>query len=134
MEKVNIHIEWAEKNFTAFCDEIGGVVFSTHEKLDTLLQEFKEAFDFHIESCAEDGDDIPQDIINGNYEFVYDYSTAALLHKYDGTISRVAVARATGINERQIGHYAMGTKHPRPATKQKIREGLHKLGRDLLSV
>ncbi|WP_430811281.1 MULTISPECIES: hypothetical protein [unclassified Carboxylicivirga] len=134
MQKINVTIDWTDTNFSATTNEVGGAVIVTAKDLGKLNEEFKSAFDFHVEGCIEDGDDIPNWVVTGEYEFEYHYTTAALLHKYDGILSRAALARLSGINERQIGHYASGLKTPRPATRIKLINGLHQLGNDLMSV
>ena len=47
--------------------------------------------------------------------------------------SMAAISRATGINQRQLSHYATGLKTPRPKQRQRIVEGLHKIGRELMA-
>jgi len=44
------------------------------------------------------------------------------------------ISRVTNINQKQLHHYASGRIKPRPARRQKIKKGLHKLGRELLSI
>ena len=45
-----------------------------------------------------------------------------------------AFEKITGINQKLIHHYATGLKKPREAQRKKIEEGLHALGRELLSI
>lgn len=45
-----------------------------------------------------------------------------------------AVSKVTGINKRQLSHCANGRKIPRPAQRQRIADGLHKIGSKLLAV
>ena len=40
----------------------------------------------------------------------------------------------TGINQRQLWHYASGMRKPRPAQRKRIEKGLHKLGAELLRI
>ena len=47
---------------------------------------------------------------------------------------RKAIAKVTGINEAQLTHYANGFRKPRPLQKRKIVEGIHQLGRELMSI
>ena len=42
--------------------------------------------------------------------------------------------RLTGINQKQLWHYANGVTKPRPAQVQKIEKALHKLGEELISL
>ena len=40
-------------------------------------------------------------------------------------------SRLTGINQKQLGHYMQGIRHPRKEQRARIIEGLHKLGKEL---
>ena len=48
--------------------------------------------------------------------------------------SAIALSRITGINYRQLWHYASGMCKPRPAQRKRIEDGLHRLGHELLSI
>ena len=69
-----------------------------------------------------------------NYQLTYKYDTESLLQYFKGIISNPAFERLTGINQKLIHQYAVGLKKPRTAQRQKIQEGLHKLGAELLSI
>jgi hypothetical protein len=136
MEKINVTISWCGKNYCATLagDMINGVVVSTHKMLEGIKKSFAEALQFHIEGCKDDGDTLPEFIRTGKYELDFTKDTSALLHSLDGILTRSALARATGINERQIGHYASGHRTPRPQQRQKIIDGIHSISRELASV
>jgi len=44
------------------------------------------------------------------------------------------LARVTGINGRLLGHYATGRRNPRPAQRQRIIDGIRKIGAELSNV
>ncbi len=133
MEKIKVNIGWSGENYCAGI-EFMGVVVVTNKSLPKLIAEIATAFEFHVEGCAADGDAVPAEILAGNYEYDYQYEISALIHKFDGIISRAAIARATGINERQIGHYASGLHNPRPEQRKRIVEGIHHIGQELIAV
>lgn len=133
MEKIIVNISWSGNNYCAGV-EYFGLVVATNKSLEKLYDEIASAFNFHLKGCAADGDAIPSAILTGNYEFEYKFELSALLHRLDGIISRAAIARATGINERQIGHYAAGLHNPRPEQRKRILDGIHSIGKELLSV
>jgi len=58
----------------------------------------------------------------------------ALLHYFEGVLTRSALSRVTGINERQLGHYIIGHRKPRPEQRKKIVEGIHRIGKEINSV
>jgi hypothetical protein len=40
----------------------------------------------------------------------------------------------TGINQKQLAHYASGISKPRPKQAEKISQGLHKLAKEMMAV
>ena len=72
---------------------------------------------------------------NGDYEFEYNLlDVATMLRAYEPYYTLAALSHATGINQHQLSHYANGLKHPRPQQRQRIVEGMHEIGRQLLAV
>jgi len=53
---------------------------------------------------------------------------------YWSIFTNAALERITGINQRQIQHYASGAKRPRPQQLKKIETALRELGEELISV
>jgi hypothetical protein len=84
--------------------------------------------------CLKCGDDLPEWLVSGKYEPDYILEISALLHSLDGIVTRSAIARVSGINERQIGHYASGHRTPRPQQREKIINGIHAICREPASV
>lgn len=134
MKKIEVTISWSGDNYCAGTAEVGGAVLVTNKSFDGVKAAFKAAFEFHIESCVADGDTIDADVVNGAYEFVYELTAQALIKHFDGILTRSALAKITGINERQIGHYGTGLRTPRAAQREKIINGLHKLGSEFIAV
>ncbi len=136
MEKIRVDVQWCDKNFGASLgDNVPGAVVLTAKTYEELLREVPEALRFHVEGMVEDGDDVPQWLIEGDYEFDYHLAdVATLLRAYEPYYTLSALSRATGINQHQLSHYANGLKNPRPQQRQRIVEGMHKIGRELLSV
>ena len=133
MEIIKVLVGWEDKNYSAVA-ECNGVVVATHKDFEMLKKEFTEAFAFHINESAKDGDPISPALLNGDYTLEYELQTSALLHIFDGVLTRAALSKVTGINERQLGHYAQGIRTPRPQQREKIVQGIHQSGRQFLSV
>jgi predicted RNase H-like HicB family nuclease len=121
---INIVISWSGDNYCAGTGEIEGVVVATSKTIDGVKKEFEDAFEFHIE--AEDSIE--------NYTLNYQLQTSALLRKLDGFVTRAALSRVTGINEQQLSHYITGHRNPRQKQREKIIEGIHKIGYELINV
>ena len=136
MERIRVEVQWCDKNFGASLgDNVPGAVVLTAKTYDELLREVPEALRFHVEGMVEDGDDVPQWLIEGDYEFDYHLAdVATLLRAYEPYYTLSALSRATGINQHLLSHYANGLKNPRPQQRRRIVEGMHKIGRELLSV
>ena len=125
MEKIKVNISWSGDNYCAGI-EYEGMVVVTNKSLEKLYNEASEAFNFHLKGLDNKNAD--------NFEFEYIYEVSALIHRLEGIVSLAAISRATGINERQIWHYASGLHNPRPAQREKIIEGIHSIGEQLISV
>ena len=134
MEKIKVFLSWSGDNYAAGSGEINGVVVATGKTLEGVKNAFKESFEFHVESSVADGDALPTYLVDGNYELDFELQVSALLHKLDGIITRAALARVTGIDQRQLGHYIQGIREPRPKTRGKIIRGIQQLGKELTAV
>lgn len=129
METIHVLIAWQD-NFGAASDSIPGCV-ATGSTYDEVVREWEEGVAFHLEGLAPD--EVP-DCLRGDYTFEYELTAQALLHQYDGIISRAAISRVTGIDQKQLSNYMSGVRSPRPARRKQIVDGLHALGEELLSV
>jgi len=134
MQKIDVTISWSGNNYCAGTGNVNGVVIVTHKTLVGVKSAFVDSFKFHIDGSIADGDKLPEYIVDGDYEFDYKMEVSALLHSLDGIITRSAIARVTGINERQLGHYASGLRNPRPEQRYKIITGIHNIGNELSTV
>lgn len=134
MEKINVKISWSGDNYAAGTDQVNGYVFATNKNLEKLKEEFLDVFRFHVDSAVEDGDEISEDLRNGNYTLEFEMLTSALLHSLENVVTLSALHRATGINEKQLSHYKSGLKNPRPQQRKKIIDGIHRIGKELLTV
>lgn len=131
MKKAIIDITW-EDNFGAYSRDIPGCV-ATHKTVEGVQKEFEFALEMHLNGMKEDGVEIPS-VFQGEYKLVFRLNTQAVLKSLDGIVSRAAIARASGINERQLGHYITGRVTPRPDNRAKVVEGLHQIAKDLMRV
>lgn len=136
MEKVIVSVGWCDKNFGAtFGEEVPGAVVFTAKTFDELQKEAAETLRFHIDGMIEDGDDVPQWLVDGEYEFEYRFEDmASLIQSLVPYTSLAAISRATGINQYQLSHYANGIKNPRPEQRQRIINGIHHIGERLMSI
>lgn len=136
MEKIKIIIDWCDRNYGASVedDRIGGAVVATHKTHEGILAAIEEALRFHVETAVEDGDELPAWLVDGEYELCFEYSTAAIIRRSESFTTLSAISRASGINPQQLSHYANGVKRPRSEQRERILQGIHALGRELLAV
>ena len=133
MEKIIVNVAKTINGYTASIDILPGWVLGTTGSFDDFKKDLKESVDVYIEWAKEDGDEYPV-VFDGEYEFEYQFDVESLLYCYNGIFTRSAMSRLTGINEKQLGHYARGRSQPRLAQKRKITTALHKLGKELMAV
>ncbi len=135
MEKIVVNVSWCDKNFGASLGEnVPGAVVVAAKTYEELTEEIPKSLNFHIDGMIADGDDVPQWLRDGEYEFEYHLDAAALLQMCSPYASIAAISRASGINKHQLSHYANGIKKPRPEQRKRIVEGIHKIGRELISL
>lgn len=134
-KKLKVYVGWSGKNFCCeISEDIGGVVAVTAKTLSKLKEDFEESLRWHIEGCLADGDVLPDYIVNGDYEIDYELDTAAMLREAERFTTMAAISRVTGINQKLLSHYANTLKIPRPAQRQRIVEGLHIIGKQILAI
>lgn len=129
MKNIKVIIDWDE-NFGAFSEEMIGCV-ATGKTFEEVKQNYESALEFHIEALDEE--DIPKDF-TGKYQLEFELTAQALLHRFDKILTRAALSRITGINERQLGHYVSGYRNPKDEQRKKIVKAFHSLGKEFLSV
>jgi hypothetical protein len=133
MEKIIVNVAKTPQGYSASIDILPGWILGMSGSFSVFKKELRESIDVHVEWAKEDGDEYPA-VFDGDYEFEYKFNIKSLLCCYDGILSRAAISRITGINERQLGHYICGRSRPRKEQEMKIVNGFHQLGKELLAV
>ena len=132
MKKVTVVIERAENNFSAYVREVDGIT-ATGRTIDEIKTSVIEAIDEYISSCKEFNLEVPAEL-KGNYEIAFELDIQSFLSIYQGIFTKSGLEKLTGINQKQLWHYAKGVSKPRQAQKQKIESALHHLGSELISL
>ncbi len=134
-KEIKVLVSWSGENYNGgIGDTKLGAIFVTGSTLDEFKKEFEESFKFHIEGLKENGEKIPDYIATDNYRIIYDLEATALLKEAEKFTTLAAISRASGINQKQLSHYARGIKQPRPSSRERIIKGLHEIGRMALSL
>lgn len=72
MEKVIVDVAWCDRNYGgSFGSNVPGAVVLTAPTLEALQKEAKKSLEFHVEGLMENGEDVPEWLKNGDYEFEY---------------------------------------------------------------
>ncbi len=130
MKQVKIVIEKTRDHYDAYSENVEAV-YGGGKTADEAKQSIVEAID--LLKKYNKPDNIPA-ILKGKYQLIFRFDTESLLNYYRGVFSNSALERITGINQRQLQHYASGLKKPREVQLRKIESALHKLGGELLAV
>ena len=133
MKKIIVNVGKTPQGYSASIDILPGWVLGMNGSFAEFKKELQESIAIYLEWAKEDGDEYPS-VFDEEYEYEYKFNIKSLLGCYDGIISRAAISRITGINQRQLGHYICGHSRPRKEQEIKIINGFHQLGKELLSV
>lgn len=125
MKQIKIIIEASKDAFGAYAESDKYPVTGT----GNTVQEAKQSVLESIALNKELGN-----ISNEDYNVIFKYDVQSILAYYKGILTNSAFERITGIDQKQIQHYATGFRKPRPAQAKKIQSALHKLGSELMAV
>ncbi len=132
MKKVKVILEAGKDGYGVYFPEIENV-FGFGDTVELAKQDAKQVLDYYIETLNKLGKALPE-ILQGEFELQFEFDVEALLKYIDGTVTKTALAKASGINATQLSHYSSGLKKPRKEQREKIVSGLHRIGKDLLAV
>ncbi|HEY6082977.1 MAG TPA: hypothetical protein VIU45_05930 [Chitinophagaceae bacterium] len=130
MKSIKIIIERGKDQYAAYAENVDGI-YGAGDTPDEAKQSVEKSIKLFKKYNAPEN--IPA-ILKGEYEITYRFDTISLLNYYKKVFTNSAMERLTGINQRQIQHYASGLKKPRAAQVKKIEKALHNLGEELLAV
>ena len=132
MNTIKATIESLENGFSAYVENIDGVV-ATGSTIEEIKANLIDGLEDYVETCKQLKCEIPEGLI-GDYRIKFSMDIKSLLTIYNGIFSKAGLERLTGINQKQLWHYANGTSVPRRAQVMKIENALHRLGEELISL
>ena len=132
MNTLKAIIESTEHNYSAYIEGIDGVV-ATGNSISEIKDNLVEAIQVFIETCKQLGCDVPAEL-SGDYSIEFKMDVKSLLSIYNGIFTKAGLERITGINQKQLWHYANGISKPRKAQARRIEDSLHRLGNELIAV
>ncbi|MCD7978106.1 MAG: hypothetical protein LUG51_13485 [Tannerellaceae bacterium] len=133
MEKVLITVTKTDNGYAAICELLEGWVVTVTGNFTQLQQQIKQSIEQYIDWAKEDSEPYSP-IFDSSYELIYKFDIQSLLCFYEKIFTKAALEHMTGINQKQLSHYACGRSKPRRAQEEKIINSLHELGRELLAI
>lgn len=130
-KKLKIIIERNADMYSGYAENDNAGIFAGGDSVEEVKREIGYAIELLKEYNAPEN--IPE-ILKGEYEITYQFDAESLLNYYKGIFTNAALERMTGINRKQMQHYSSGHRKPRPETKRKIENSLHKLGQELMAI
>lgn len=130
MKNIIAYIETGEdKTYNVYINEelpfgFFGEGKTVEEAKEDFLQAFEEMKELHLKRTG----------VLVEYSFIFKYDIASFFSHFCKIFSMPALERMTGINQKQLHHYAMGKSKPRNNQKQKIEKALHQLGEELTAI
>ena len=132
MKTLTVIIERTENNYSAYLQEVDGIV-ATGKSVEEIKKCIIDSINVLIDECNEFGDTIPE-ALKGEYCLAFKMDVKSLLDFYSKIFTKAGLERITGINQKQLWHYASGLRNPRPEQTVKLESALHKLGEELLAI
>ena len=131
MKTVEVIVEHAGNNLSAYIE--GAPVITVGNDVKEIEKNMKEAVELYLESCKE-MNIAPVEILQGEFTLKFKIDAATFINYYSSIFTKAALSRITGINERQLWHYAAGVHKPRKQQLEKIQKGINALTEELASI
>lgn len=127
MKQVEVIVEYGEKNLSAYIE--GAPIITVGDNLKEIEANMKEAVELYLEDNPN-----PKPMFQGEFELKFKIDAPTFINYYSGIFTKAALSRITGINERQLWHYAAGLHKPRKSQLEKIQRGIASLTKELSSI
>lgn len=131
MKVVEVIVERTEENLSAYINNVPIIVVGND--INEIESQINDAIKLYINSCTENNLEI-SDVLRGDFELKFKIDVVTFLSYYSGIFTKAALSRITGINERQLWHYAAGIHKPRKQQLTKIENGIRSLTKELSSI
>ena len=131
MKTVEVIVEHAGNNLSAYIE--GAPVITVGNDVKEIEKNMKEAVELYLESCKE-MNIAPVEVLQGEFTLKFKIDAATFINYYSSIFTKAALSRITGINERQLWHYAAGVHKPRKQQLEKIQKGIYALTEELAAI
>lgn len=127
MRTVEVIVEHAGNNLSAYIE--GAPVITVGNNIREIEENMKEAIDLYLEDNPN-----PCEVLKGGFTLKFKIDAATFINYYSSIFTKAALSRITGINERQLWHYAAGVHKPRKQQLEKIQKGINALTEELAAI
>lgn len=131
MRAVEVIVENAGDNLSAYIE--GAPVMTVGNDVKVIEKNMKEAVELYLDSCKE-MNIAPVEVLQGEFTLKFKIDAATFINYYSSIFTKAALSRITGINERQLWHYAAGVHKPRKQQLEKIQKGINALTEELAAI
>lgn len=131
MKTVEVIVEHAGNNLSAYIE--GAPVITVGSDVKEIEKNMKEAVELYLDSCKE-MNIAPVEVLQGEFTLKFKIDAATFINYYSSIFTKAALSRITGINERQLWHYAAGVHKPRKQQLEKIQKGINALTEELAAI
>jgi len=131
MKTVEVIVEHAGNNLSAYIE--GAPVITVGNDVKEIEKNMKEAVELYLDSC-KDMNIAPVEVLQGEFTLKFKIDAATFINYYSSIFTKAALSRITGINERQLWHYAAGVHKPRKQQLEKIQKGINALTEELAAI
>lgn len=131
MRAVEEIVENAGDNLSAYIE--GAPIMTVGNDVKVIEKNMKEAIELYLDSCKE-MNIAPVEVLQGEFTLKFKIDAATFINYYSSIFTKAALSRITGINERQLWHYAAGVHKPRKQQFEKIQKGINALTEELAAI
>lgn len=132
MKTVAIVEMWDDKTISVYVPEFDGFNLNGQGKsVDEAKRSLHECIDDYITMLKEQGNEVPGELKNVEFEYKYDIASFFDNFKF---ISVSTFAKYAGINPSLMRQYKQRIAFASEAQKDKIEEAIHRAAREMLAV
>ena len=128
MGKIIVTIAKGNETYGAWIDCIPGI-YGQGDTVEDAKKELEKGLKLYIKHNTE----IPE-MLQREFEYEYQYDVASFLEYYSKIFSKPALEHLTGINQKQLFHYASGMRKPSEKTVKKIDYAFRRFSEELSQV
>lgn len=124
-------IEKDENGFGIFTPDLESTIIGEGKSVEEAKADFMNSYKEVIDSYIENGEAVPEELIN--LEFSFKYDVASVFNEFP-FINATKLAEYLGISPGLMRHYKAGDTYISEAQAKRIETGLHEFAERLLQV